>query len=353
MDTRIKNTLSKLIPDNLDCLIVSSAANISYLTREISRDSMLLLSKKENIYFTDFRYYEEAKQKFKGKFKVEQISGSMLASIAAACNKPGLKRVGFEEERLTYRQFRLLKHRLNEGVELIPVSSYIDAIREVKDKDELAKIRIATAITEKALSFAARMLKPGMKEIEVAAELESFIRYNGGRTSAFEIIVASGRNTSFAHHLTSQRVLKNNEPVLIDIGTDYMGYKSDLTRVFFLGKIPILARKIYTLVVKAQDAAISRIKPGQPLSAIDKAARKVIIRAGFGKYFGHALGHGIGLEIHEKPSVSAANPEVIKPGMVFTIEPAVYIPHKFGIRLEDTVITTKQGVEVLSGSLNK
>ncbi len=353
MDIRIKNALAKLNLNHLDCLIVSSAANISYLTRSICRDSMLLFSKKENIYFTDFRYYAEAKQNFKARFRVEKTSGSMLASIAAACTRLKLKHAGFEEDQLSCKQFMVLKGALNNKTKLIPVIGLIEAIREVKDRDELAKIRTATSITKKALEFVGRFLKPGVKEIEVAAELERFIRYNGARSAAFEIIVASGANSSFAHHLTSQRVLKNNEPVLIDIGTDFMGYKSDLTRVFFLGKIPIFARKIYQIVAKAQDAAISRIKPGERLSVIDKSAREVIVKAGYAGCFGHALGHGIGLEIHEKPSVSAKNTDIIRPGMIFSIEPAIYIPRKFGIRLEDTVLVTKKGAEVLSGSLNK
>ncbi|MCX5711576.1 MAG: Xaa-Pro peptidase family protein [Candidatus Omnitrophica bacterium] len=353
MDIRIQNVLNKLKSDNLDCFIVSLPSNISYLTRSISRDSMLLVSKKESIYFTDFRYYEEAKHNFKNKFRVEKIDNSMLAAISTACDSLKAKRVGFEENHLTCRQLRLLKEKIGNKVELVPITGIIEAIREVKDKEELDKIKTATGITKKALEFAGRFLKPGVKEIEVAAELESFIRYNGARSAAFEIIVASGPNTSFAHHLTSQRVIKNNEPVLIDIGTDYMGYKSDLTRVFFLGRIPIFARKIYHIVAKAQDAAIAKIKPGERLNSIDKAARDVITKAGYGPNFGHSLGHGIGLEIHEKPTVSARNPDIILPGMVFTIEPAIYIANKFGIRLEDTVLATKKGVEVLSGSLNK
>ncbi len=353
MDIRIKHVINKLVSSNLDCLIVSLPANISYLSRSISRDSMMLVSKKESIYFTDFRYYEEAKQNFKNRLKVQRTDNTMLAAIAAACNSLKAGRVGFEENHLTCRQLRLLKEKIGNKTELVPIAGAIETIREVKDKEELDKIRTATAITRKALEFAARFLKPGVKEIEVAAELESFIRYNGARSAAFEIIVASGPNTSFAHHLTSQRVLKNNEPVLIDIGTDFLGYKSDLTRVFFLGKIPTLARNIYHIVDKAQDAAIAKIKPGQSFSSIDKAARDIITKNGFGAYFGHALGHGIGLEIHEKPSVSSRNPELLQPGMVFTIEPAIYIPRKLGIRLEDTVLVTKKGVEVLSGSLNK
>jgi len=353
MDSRINKALLKLKQEGLDALIVSKPANISYLTHSISRDSLLLLSTKQSIYFTDFRYFAETKIKLSKYFKVVKITASALTEIAGSCSKAGLKTVGFEENSLTFKQTRILKETIKDKIGLIPVSGLIESLRETKDKEELSKIRIATDITVKALQFAGSFIRPGMKEIEVAAELESFIRYNGARTSAFEIIVASGPNSSFAHHLTSQRVIKNNEHVLIDIGTDYMGYKSDLTRVFFLGKISVLARRVYSIVKRAQAKAISRIKPQAKLGEIDKASRDVIAKAGFADNFGHSLGHGVGLEIHELPEVFSNNKKLIKTGMVFSVEPAIYLPGKFGIRLEDTIVVNNKGVEVISGSLNK
>jgi Xaa-Pro aminopeptidase len=204
-----------------------------------------------------------------------------------------------------------------------------------------------------ALEFIKDFISVGRTEIEIAAELERFIRYNGASRSAFDIIVASGQNSSFPHHLTSQKKIKNNEPVLIDIGVDYLGYKSDLTRVFFLGKINSCLKRIYDIVVEAQNRAIKKIKPGVNISSIDAAARQYIAHQGFGSYFGHNLGHGVGIEVHEKPYISDKENGVLVPGMVLTVEPAIYLPNRFGIRVEDEILVTQKRCEVLSGALNK
>jgi Xaa-Pro aminopeptidase len=226
-------------------------------------------------------------------------------------------------------------------------------LRKIKEREELAYLRKAAEIAVRALEFAPSLLLPGRKEAEIAAELERFIRYHGASASAFEIIVASGPNSSYPHHLTSARRLKENEIVLIDIGASYCGYKSDLTRVFFLGKINPLAAKIYAIVRRAQARSIAAIRPGARINKIDQAARQSIARAGYGRFFSHSLGHGIGLEIHEAPSVSPGAKDRLKKGMVFTVEPAVYLPGKFGIRIEDTVLVTEKGAEVFSGALHK
>jgi len=353
VNLRIKNVCVKLTEQNLDGLILSSPPNITYLTRFSSRDSYLLVSKKGNLYFTDSRYIEEAKIGLKRTAAVKKTNGSVFKIIADACRNLRLKRVGFEERHLPFGEHKKIKEGLNKTVDLIPIHSLVEGLRQIKDAQELEKIRKATRITIEALKFIKNFISPGIKEIEVAAELESFIRYNGALGSAFEIIVASGPNSSFPHHLTSQRRIKNNEPVLIDLGVDYLGYKSDLTRVFFSGKINSLIRNIYDIVLKAQGLAIKKIKPAVSINKIDAAARQHIIKKGYGEFFGHNLGHGIGLEVHEAPHISTQENNPLKVGMVFTIEPAIYLPHKFGIRLEDMVLVTPKGCEVLSGTLHK
>ncbi|MDD5596012.1 MAG: M24 family metallopeptidase, partial [Candidatus Omnitrophica bacterium] len=160
-------------------------------------------------------------------------------------------------------------------------------------------------------------------------------------------------NSSFPHHLSSQRKIKNHEPVLIDLGVDYLGYKSDLTRVFFLGKISTLVKEVYAIVKEAQAKAIKRIKAGVPTKTIDVAARSFIAEKGFAQAFSHSLGHGVGLEIHEAPGISAKDENILRQGMVFTVEPGIYLPGKFGIRIEDMVIVTRKGVDLISGSLNQ
>jgi Xaa-Pro aminopeptidase len=186
----------------------------------------------------------------------------------------------------------------------------------------------------------------------VAGELERFLRLSGASKASFDIIVASGPNSSFPHHRTGERVIRNNEPVLVDVGADYLGYKSDLTRVFFSGKINILYRNIQEIVFKARDLAIRGIKPGKLAKDIDGLARSYIAKKGYGKYFVHSLGHGVGLEVHEGPRLSSKSGNILKAGMVLTVEPAIYIPDKFGSRVEDMVIVTRKGCEVLSGILD-
>jgi Xaa-Pro aminopeptidase len=353
MNPKLKNIFAQLEKENLQLLIVSSPYNISYLTNFPGRDSCLLISKKKNIFFTDSRYFERAKISLKKTIKVVKINAPISKMIADSCKNLRVKRVGFEEKSLNFGEYQRLKQALSQNINFVPTSNLIEKQRELKGREEIRKVKEATRITILAFRFIKGFLKPGIKEIEIAAELERFIRYNGAQASAFDIIVASGQNSTFPHHVTSSKRMGNNEPVLIDVGVEYLGYKSDLTRVFFLGKINTLYGEIYKIVLGAQAEAIAKIKPSVPVSLIDASAREYIVKKGYGEYFGHALGHGIGLEIHEAPRVNKENNGLLRAGMILTIEPAIYIPGKFGVRLEDMVLVTEKGCVVLSGALNK
>jgi len=353
MGRHIKNISTKLGQKNLDALLVSSPANISYLADFTSRDSYFLISKKENIYITDSRYTQEAKKYLEKFATIKKSNGSVFRIIAGLCIDLGLKRIAFEERYLPFAEYQKIKEELNKKGSLIPVHGLVEELRQIKNAQELEKIKKASDIAIKTLGFIKEFISEGRKEIEVAAEIERFIRYHGARNSAFDIIVASGANSSLPHHITSQKKIKNNEPVLVDIGVDYLGYKSDLTRVFFSGKITSTVRRVYEIVCKAQERAIRRIKPNAPINKIDAVARHYITQKGYGGFFGHNLGHGIGLEVHEEPHISSAEKNLLKPGMVFTIEPAIYLPNKFGIRLEDMVLVTQKGCEIISGALYK
>lgn len=353
MNPRIEKIYLILEQQGLDGLIVSLPSNITYLTQYASRDSYLLVSKKQNLYFTDSRYIEEAKAALKGIARLQKINGSSFKAIADSCLKLGLKRAGFEERYLPYAEYKKIGAGLGKKTDLIPTQGLIEELRQVKDPKELQRIRKAVRITAEALKFIKDFISPGKKEIEIVAELERFIRYHGADSSAFEIIVASGANSSFPHHISSQRKIDKNESVLVDIGVDYHGYKSDLTRVFFLGKIKNLNLKIYNIALSAQEKAIEKVRPGVKTKDIDKAGRDYIREKGFGAYFGHNLGHGVGLEVHEYPQISEKSSVVLEPGMVFTLEPGIYLPNKFGVRIEDMVLVTEKGCEVLSGFIYK
>ncbi|MFC1674904.1 M24 family metallopeptidase [Candidatus Omnitrophota bacterium] len=350
---RLKKTCNLLKQEGLDGMLVASPSNISYLSGYASRDSYLLISPKENIYITDFRYANEARACLDRSFKVMKVQLSIFKRIAILCEELKLKRVAFEERVMPFAEIEKIREESSKKFEFIPKHGIIEQLRRIKSADELRKLKAAVRITIEAMRFIKDFIQPGRREIEIAGELERFIRYNGAKSAAFDIIVASGPNSAFPHHIASQRKLKNDEPVLIDMGVDYLGYKSDLTRMFFLGRITPLVRKIYEIVLAAQERAIKSIRPATKMRIVDSAARQYITRRGYGGFFGHNLGHGIGLDVHEEPCISSREESKLSAGMLFTVEPAVYLPGKFGIRIEDVALVTGRGCEVLSGGLDK
>jgi len=327
-------------------------ANVSYLCSYPCRDSFLLVSAKECFYFTDFRYLEESSRAIKG-CRIIQVESSLSAAVQTVCRRLKVRRLAFEPEHLTYLYYSRLSAALGQGTELFPLSDMAEGLRRVKTAREMTKIREAVRIAASALRRASRMRLAGRSEKEVAFELESYMRGLGAERPAFGIIVASGPNSSKPHHLTSERKILKNEPVLVDIGAEYQGYKSDLTRVFFSGKITPLEAKVYETVLTAQEKALEAASAGVPACEVDAAARRHIADSGYGRYFGHSLGHGVGLDVHELPRISKNENGWLLPGMVFTLEPAVYLPGKFGIRIEDMVLVGGKGTEVLSGDLDK
>ncbi|MDD4908511.1 MAG: Xaa-Pro peptidase family protein [Candidatus Omnitrophica bacterium] len=348
----LSNLHKTLKERKLDGLLISHQPNITYITGYSSRDSYLLITPKISYFITDFRYMEEAKAGLNKAFSIRQINGSVFGLIAQLVNKSGLRRLGFESRHMPYAEYARIKEELDYKTDFIPVPKLVEELRQVKTPQEIRKIKKAIKINIQAFNYAKNILKPGMKELEIAALLERFIASKEAKAS-FEIIVASGPNSAFPHHIPSGRKIRENEPVLIDMGVELESYKSDLTRTYFLGKITRLYRRGYDIIDMAQKCAIKKIKPGIAASLIDGAARQYLTRKGLGSFFGHSLGHGIGLEVHEEPTVSAKNNQKLLPGMVFTVEPAFYLPKKFGIRTEDMVLVTRKGVEILSYDLDK
>ncbi len=350
---RILELRNRLKLSSLDAIIVSAPANIYYFTDFLNPEAYLLITHKETIYFTDSRYILDARRRLCKKARVALINGSVFEMLAKECVNLSLNKVAFEERHLPYAEYKKIKDCLKGTSYLVPVHGIVEGMRRCKDPQEIEKIRKAASIAALAIKSVQEFIRPGVSELEICAELERFMRYNGAMDSSFDIIAACGKNSSFPHHLSSAKRLSKNDILLIDAGADYSGYKSDLTRVYFLGKINILARRIYSIVLKAQSLAISKIRPGVKVSFIDNLSRNYIASKGYGKYFLHSLGHGTGLEIHEYPSISPKSDAVLEEGMIFTVEPAIYLPGKFGIRIEDMVLVTRKGCEVLSGSIDK
>lgn len=350
-EQRLKRLHTILKNNHLNGFLVSKQANISYLTGFPSSDSYLIITPDKNYFITDSRYYQQARSKLKS-IRVKLSGKSVFRTIADLAVGSGIRRLGFEARSLEFAQYRQIKKFLKTA-RFVATDNLIDEQRKIKEREELTKIKKAVDIAVQALRYAGRIIRPGLKEIEVAAQLERFVRYKGARATSFETIVASGKNSAFAHHITSDRKLKKGESLFIDIGVNCEGYKSDLTRAFFLGKIPSKIREIYDIVRQAQHLAIEKIKPGIKIREIDRSARQHIAKFGYGGFFGHNLGHGLGLEVHEEPCISPDNETIVQEGMVFTVEPAIYLPGKFGIRIEDDIVVTKQGCRVLSGNLDK
>lgn len=351
MRLRLNSLLEKLEASSIDGFLVSHEANVWYLCNYKINDSYLLVAKKEVYFITDFRYREEAKRNIKA-VKVFQYK-NLSKDIANLAKRLGIRRLGFEAKSLNFAEYCKIKDELDQKIKLVDTFNIIESLREIKDAQELKVIKEAVGITAKAFGFIDGFLRKGLSEVEIAGELERFIRYNGAKMSAFNIIVASGPNASFPHAAVSDRKIRGAEPILVDMGVEVNGYKSDLTRVFFLDKIPLIQRRIYNIIKEAQLKAIEIVKPGIEIREVDNSARSYIAKSGYGKYFGHSLGHGVGLEVHEEPSISGKNSSKLREGMVFTIEPGIYLPGRFGIRLEDMVLATKKGAEVLSGAINK
>ena len=330
--------------------MLNSAPNVSYAAGFHAPDSYILISAEGITLITDFRYAADFKKQADPCVKIREYKGSVFKAICRGIKDGSIKNLGFESRHLTFAECQVLNELAAKTTKFIPLKETLEPLREIKEKGEVENIKKAIEITLKSFSMIEKMLKPGLRELQVAAEIERFIRLEGATASAFDIIVASGPNSSYPHAGISQRIMRNGEPVVIDMGVEYNGYKSDLTRTFFLGKINPTVERVLNIVRQAQQKAIHAIRPGRVLKDIDGRARNYIIGKGFGKFFGHALGHGIGLEVHESPSINRKNHRLIKKGMIFTIEPGIYVAGEFGIRIEDIVLVTDSAAEVLSGN---
>jgi Xaa-Pro aminopeptidase len=259
----------------------------------------------------------------------------------------GLKRLGFDERHLSLSAFKQIQKDCPKAVGLVGLCDVVESIREIKEKTEVDNIRNCLKLHHQAIKYLRRVIKPGLTEQEGLERLEAFVKKHGAGFS-FPSIIASGPNSCFPHARVSRRKIRNNEPVLIDTGIDINGYKSDLTRMVLLGKIPAQVCEVAEIVKDAQCKAIATIKAGVPVAVSDQEVRNHFKKFDLEQHFGHSLGHGVGLEIHESPRLSTKSPAVFKAGMVVTVEPALYIPNKFGVRIEDMVLVTNQGCEVLS-----
>jgi Xaa-Pro aminopeptidase len=310
----------------------------------------LLVLPREAVFFSDFRYRSQSRREVSAGRFVEYTGGPVEA-VAAAVRRARVSRLGFESERMTVAVHGELATALPR-VELVPLRSTVEDLRAVKDADEVALIRRALAIADRVLFVGSPRLT-GARERAIAARFQAAIREEGGDEESFPTIVASGPRSALPHGLPTGRTIRRGDLVVIDYGVRYKGYCCDLTRSFSPGKWDKKAKKIHQIVLDAQAAALDAIQAGVKASAVDAAARTLIERAGYGKCFGHGTGHGVGLEVHEKPTISPRSGDVLQAGMVVTVEPGIYVENFGGVRIEDMVLVTEKGKEVLSRRIPK
>lgn len=350
MNKRLKSFIAQFTDHQIDAYLVTKEINITYLTEFLSQESWLLVTPKKSFYITDFRYLLEAQKGLKG-IAIKCYSNSLYQALWEVLSHLGIRQIGFDERHISVAQFKKFKTESPRHLRWIAAGGLVESLREVKDKEETSCIRQALSIHQKALLALKKIIVPGITEGDVLLRLERFVKSHGVKFS-FDPIIASGSNSCYPHAKITNRRINSNEIVLVDFGIDFLGYKSDLTRIFFLGKIPHFRQEIFDHVQQAQRKAIDLIKADVVIADVDKAARNYLEEKKLGKYFGHALGHGVGLEIHESPRLSAENPMKLIEGMIITVEPAVYIPHQFGIRLEEMVLVLKNKAEVLSANID-
>jgi len=344
---KLRTSISEKAPA---ALLVSQPENIRYLSGFTGSSGWLLISGRNAILATDFRYMEQAKAE-SPDFEIIQTKGEVHNWLPGMVSDLGWHKLGFEANFISYEGY----HKLSEAIktnqvnlELIATTGIVEQLRSIKEPEELEIITKAVALADAAIEQARDIIHPGMMEKELAWDIEETLRQGGSEGIAFEIIVASGANSALPHARPTDKPIRPGEPLLIDMGARVGGYCSDLSRTFFLGKANKKFREIYDLVLKAQSTAIEGIKSVMDASQADKLARSVIEQAGYGDAFGHGLGHGVGLAIHELPVLNPSSSDSLVDGMVFTIEPGIYLSGWGGVRIEDMVVLENGKARILT-----
>ncbi len=331
----------------LDALLITYLPNVRYICGFTGSNGILLSLGSRRYFFTDGRYTEQARQEVTGA-AVVVARGSLLQAAAQRLQHYKAVRLGFESDRMTQAGYAALRKALPRSARLIPTTAAVDALRMIKDAEELRLIRQAVNMGADLLMPAVETIRPGVRESDVAAEIEYAARRWGAEQMSFETIVAAGRRSALPHGRASSARIPRRGFVILDLGVILHGYCSDMTRTVHVGSVPRRSREIYQAVLDAQLAATAAVKPGATAGDVDFAARSVLKKAKLDRYFIHSTGHGVGLEIHEQPRVARDQKEVLEPGMVITIEPGVYLPGEGGVRIEDMVVVTERGHQVLT-----
>jgi Xaa-Pro aminopeptidase len=346
--TKLNRVRKKLQELGMDALLVLSDINRAYLTDFTGSEGIVLITRTDAYLLVDSRYTIQAKGQV-SDFTVEEYSRSQTGAVlneklAAA----GVKTLGFEEHFITYAEYRRFTNNLS--VELVPAPPIIEDIRLIKSDVEVAKIRKACEISDAAFTHILTFIKEGITELEIANELEAKMRSLGASGSAFDMIVASGERSALPHGGPTERKLQAGDLLTLDFGAIYNGYLSDMTRTITIGEPNEQLKEIYKIVSHALENGLQHIKAGMTGDEVDALTRDIITEAGYGPYFGHSTGHGVGMYIHEGIALAKGSKDIVKPGMILTIEPGIYLPGIGGVRIEDDVFIKEDGIEILTKS---
>ncbi len=350
LKNRLQKLRQRLAEKEIDAIFISQPENRYYLSGFDGSSGFLLITAQDTILATDFRYIEQAKSQAPD-YEIFKITNDITDWFPELIAGLGLTRLGFEAEHTTFATYRQLTDILNKTqsqLRLIPTDGLVESLRAIKEPEEIELITKAVEISDSAFEFTEDMIHIGMREEEVAWEIEKFMRENGSQSIPFDIIVASGPNSALPHAKPSPRRIHSGEPVVIDIGARFGSYSSDLSRTICLGTPDDTFTKVYNAVLGAQLAAMAIIKEGMTGDEADSLARTVIEEVGYGEAFGHGLGHGIGLAPHELPRLGPKSTDILTSGMVFTVEPGIYLVGWGGVRIEDTVVIENGRIRVIS-----
>ena len=344
--------LRKKLEQDFDGLLIAHLPNVRYLTGFTGSAAALIVTPNKSLLFTDGRYTVQARAEVQGARVVISRKPALTAAAEWIQNHRGeLGRslnIGIESDHITVEARDQFKKLLPKGVMLKNAPGFVEQARLLKDEDEIACLRNAVLMGAGLFDTALKKIRPGVKEVEVAAEMEYAARCAGAEGMSFETIIASGERSALPHGRASQATIPSAGFVVCDFGVILSGYCSDMTRTVHVGSPSADARAMYDAVRQAQQAGAEAVRPGTTVGEVDEATRRVLQKAGFGRFFTHSTGHGVGIEIHEPPRVASGRNEVLQPGMVITIEPGAYIPGKWGVRIEDMVVVTERGCEVLT-----
>ncbi|MFJ5765779.1 M24 family metallopeptidase [Lysinibacillus sp. NPDC093210] len=341
---KLRKTLQE---QNIDGILITNGYNRRYMTGFTGTAGVAIVSQNDAVFITDFRYTEQAAAQIKD-FRIVQHEVTLLEEIATQVKAMGIKSLGFEKDTVSFGTYELYKSVIQ--ADLVPVSGLIEKIRLIKTEQEINIIKVACEIADHAFTHILDFIKPGKTELEVSNELEFFMRQQGATQSSFDTIVASGLRSALPHGVATNKVIEKGDFVTLDFGALYNGYISDITRTVAVGEPSEKLVEMYNTVLASQLLSLEKVGPGLTGIQADAIARDYLTEKGYGEAFGHSLGHGIGLEVHEGPGLSKRSETVLEPGMAVTIEPGVYVPGVGGVRIEDDILITESGNELLTHS---